>query len=401
MKRAIVIVLDGVGAGALPDAADYGDEGCNTLAGAARGAGALNAPNLQAWGLGNVCPIPGVPPTADPSAWWGIMAERSPAKDSISGHWELAGVIRKQPPMLYPDGFPPAVIERFRALTGMNVLGNVPASGTEIIRRLGGEHLRTGAPIVYTSADSVFQVAAHKRVIPLEELYRLCRVVRDEIMNGKPYNVDRVIARPFDGGRGAFRRTAERRDFAIPPPEPTVLETARREGVRVTGVGKVDDLFAGRGFDEVRRTASNSEGMRTLIALVEQPPARSGTLILMNLLDFDQEYGHRRDARGFRAALEEFDAFVPALTRRLRGGDLVIITADHGCDPAARGTDHTREYVPLLACLAGMERGGSLGVRATFADAGAAVAEFLGVPPPPAGRSFLRDVGNPRHEPSG
>lgn len=392
MTRVTIIILDGVGAGALPDAAAFGDEGANTLLHVAETAGGLELPNLRRLGLGNILPLPGVEAVAAPQAAWGIVAEKSPGKDSTTGHWELAGLIRETPPDYYPGGFPDAVIEKFKKLTGLSPLGNKAASGTEIIKELGEEHLKTGRPIVYTSADSVFQVAAHKGVIPLEDLYRLCRIVREEIMTGSPHNVDRVIARPFEGIPGAFYRTPERKDFSLPPPGPTLLDTAKSEGVHVVGVGKIAQLFAGRGLSESHPTKSNRDGMEKTIELLEKECGDSKMLILVNLIEFDQNFGHRKDAPGFRAALEEFDRFLPDLLAPLGPDDLLVITADHGCDPVTPGTDHTREHVPLLAYRPGLKSPRNLGLRDTFADVAATAAGFLEIPAPPAGTGFLENL---------
>jgi phosphopentomutase len=390
-----VIVLDGVGAGELPDAAEYGDAGSDTLGNTARHFGGLNLPNLQRLGLGNILPMEGVPPAERPGAFFCRMAELSAGKDSTSGHWELAGRVRIEPPALYPDGFPPEVIRVFTAKTGLEPIGNKPASGTAIIEEFGGEHLATGRPIVYTSADSGFQIAAHTDVMAIEELYRICGIVREEIMDGNPWRVDRVIARPFEGSPGAFRRVRARKDLSIPPPYPTLLDLASENGVATLGVGKVDDLFGHRGFSECTHTKSNAEGLSHIKRLLlENRRIDNKILILANLIDFDQEYGHRRDPEGFRAALEEFDAALPGLLDQMNAADFFAITADHGCDPTfARGTDHTREYVPLLAVCGAAGEPRALGTRRSFADLGATLAEFLGLPPKLDGTSFWREMG--------
>lgn len=389
--KVVLIILDGVGIGALPDAPDYGDAGADTLGNLSRARGGLRLPNLQRLGLGNIADIAGVPPAARPEASFGRMAEMSPAKDSTSGHWEIACQTREAPPAVYPDGFPPDVVSMFAEKTRWKLIGNKAASGTAIIDELGAEHLRTGRPIVYTSADSVFQIAAHKDVMPVEELYRVCRVVREEIMNGRPRSVDRVIARPFEGEPGAFRRTRLRRDFSIPPPYPTLLDMARAAGVFVFGIGKVDDLFGGRGFDDCVHTSSNADGIERLrAALLEKRPKDNRMLIFANLIDFDQEHGHRRNEEGFAKALEEFDAALPGLLAGLGPDDMAAATADHGCDPTLkRHTDHTREYVPLLVAGGGAGKSRPLGTRESFADLGASVAAFLGLPPAPRGIPFL------------
>jgi phosphopentomutase len=385
-ERVVLIVLDSVGVGALPDAATYGDEGANTLGNLARVTGGLSLPNLGRLGLGNILPLPGVPPEVHPAGAYGRMAQASPGKDTTTGHWELAGVILRQPFPTYPDGFPAPVIEAFEGAIGRKVLGNLAVSGTEIIQRLGEEHLRTGRPIVYTSADSVFQVAAHEDVVPLEELFWMCKVAR-RILVG-PHGVARVIARPFAGPPGAFQRTPRRRDFSLPPPEPTLLDQLTQAGIPVTGIGKIEDLFAGRGLREAIHTAGNREGMEATRRWL----ARGEGLLFTNLVDYDMLYGHRNDVRGYAAALTDFDEFLPQLVKRLREGDLLLLTADHGCDPTTPGTDHTREYVPLLAAGPRVKGGVGLGTRSTFADVGATAAEWLGGPPLPAGKSFAREI---------
>ncbi|MBE0428343.1 MAG: phosphopentomutase [Thermoleophilia bacterium] len=345
--RCLLITLDGVGAGALPDAEEFGDAGANTLAHVAEEVGGLNLPNLGALGLGNIIPLKGQPPVPRPQALYGRLEERSRGKDTTVGHWELMGVISSRPFPVYPQGFPPEVIDKFINETGRGVLGNKPASGTEIIRELGVEHLKTGDLIVYTSADSVFQVAAHEDAVPVEQLYRYCRIARD-ILTGE-HAVARVIARPFTGGPGSFVRTKKRRDFSLPPPR-TYLNILSEIGVPVHGVGKIFQIYAesGVGFEHTTRT--NAEGIEKSISLLSE--LEEG-LIFTNLVDFDMLWGHRNDAAGFAAGLEEFDAAIPGIIAACRSGDLLIVTADHGCDPLHAGTDHTREYVPLLARLGG------------------------------------------------
>lgn len=385
--RVALIVLDSVGAGALPDAARYGDEGANTLGNLSRAVGGLTLPNLGRLGLGNILPLAGVDPAAHPEGAFGRLAEQSAGKDTTTGHWELAGVILEQPFPVYPEGFPPEVMAPFERAIGRATLGNKAASGTEIIAELGGEHLRTGRPIVYTSADSVFQVAAHEEVIPVEELYRICQVARG-ILAG-PHGVGRVIARPFAGEPGKFYRTSRRRDFSLPPPQPTLLDRLRGAGIPVTGIGKIEDIFAGRGLTRARHTASNQEGMeqtRDWLTGGEEG------LCFTNLVEYDMVYGHRNDTAGYARALTAFDAFLPGLLAGLKEGDLLIMTADHGCDPTTPGTDHTREYVPLLGTGPRVRGGVDLGVRPTFADVGATVAEWLGGPPQPVGTSFARQI---------
>jgi len=387
IKRVVLIILDSVGVGALPDAARYGDEGSDTLGNLARALGGLHLPHLQQLGLGNIHPIPGVTPEPKPLAAYGRMAERSAGKDTTIGHWEIAGVISPQPLPTYPHGFPPALIADYERRIGRRTLGNYPASGTVILGELGAEHMRTGFPIVYTSADSVFQVAAHEEIIPPEELYRICRIAR-EMLTGE-HNVGRVIARPFVGAPGAFQRTDRRRDFSALPSEPTLLQRVIEAGQTVCAVGKVEDIFAGRGISTAVHTHNNMDGVdQTLQAMAQ---AGSG-LIFTNLVDFDMLYGHRNDAVGYAAALQAVDARVPELLHALRADDVLIFTADHGCDPTTPSTDHSREYVPLLVCGALVHGGVDLGTRGTFADVGATIADWLGVPPPRAGQSFVRDV---------
>lgn len=382
-KRAFLIVLDSVGCGALPDAGDFGDEGADTLGHVADAAGGLALPHLGRLGLGNLHRVRGVPPAERPAASWGRMAERSPAKDTTTGHWELAGVANERAFPTFPGGFPPEIVEPFVARTGRAVLGNRAASGTQILDELGAEHLATGKWILYTSADSVFQLAAHTDTVPLEEIYRACAIAR-EILD--PFHVGRVIARPFEGPAGAFRRTYDRRDFAMPPPRPTVLDRLAAAGRAVIGVGKIHDIFAGHGVTESIHTEGNDDGMVRTIEL-----ARRGDdgLVFVNLVDFDSAYGHRNDAPGYAHALEDFDRRLGELLPLLRANDLLLLTADHGCDPTTPGTDHTREHVPLLALLAGGAAGRSLGTRSTFADAGATVAEHFGVEAPSEATSFL------------
>lgn len=373
-RRVVLITLDGVGVGALPDAENYGDAGANTLLHVAEACGGLCLPTLQKLGLGNVAALPGVNPTQAPAAGFGRMQERSAGKDTTTGHWELAGVVQTDPFPTYPHGFPPEIIAAFRRETGLDPLGNVAASGTEILRLLGEEHLRSGRPIVYTSSDSVFQVAAHEEVIPVERLYEICRVARRLL---DPFRVGRVIARPFLGRCAAdFKRTSRRHDFSLPPTAPTVLDFLSSAGLCVYGVGKIRDIFAGRGITDYVYSESNADGMdKTLAALdlVERG------LIFTNLVDFDMLYGHRLDAVGFGRALEAFDRWLPDLLAALGDDDLLLVTADHGCDPTTPGTDHSREYVPLLVWHQGLSAGRDLGERESFADVAATVAEAFGL----------------------
>lgn len=369
-SRIILVVLDSVGIGEMPDAACYGDAGSDTLGNIAQRR-RLRLPNLCALGLANIRPIAGLEPATGPSACYGRCALASPGKDTTTGHWEMAGILLAKPFPLYPNGFPPEVIEAFERHTGRRVLGNCTASGTEIIERLGEEHMRTGSPIVYTSADSVFQIAAHEDVIPLPQLYRMCETARRILR--EPHEAGRVIARPFVGQPGSFRRdSAARHDYAVPPPEGMLLDRLRARGVPVAAIGKISDIFLGRGVTRAVKTRDNTEGMaRTLEAI----RADTDGLVFVNLLDFDMLYGHRNDVEGYAAALEAADAWIPSVLGSLRGGDLLILTADHGNDPTTPGTDHSREYVPLLSYGPGAKRGIDLGTRATLADIGQTVAE--------------------------
>lgn len=371
--RAIVVVLDGVGVGALPDAGAYGDEGAHTLAHTAHSVGGLALPHLAAMGLGHIAAVLGVPPSPAPSSHHGRLTEVSSGKDTITGHWELMGVVTSVPFPTYPTGLPGRLLEEFARQIGRPVLGGQVASGTEIIAELGAEHLRTGCPVVYTSADSVFQIAAHERIVPVDQLYRWCEVAR--AMLQPPDHMARVIARPFAGEPGAFVRTPRRRDYALPPP-PNQLDAVAAAGGEVHGVGKVDDMFAGRAFHTCRHVGGNAEG---IAALMDVLAADFSGVVLANLNDTDSQYGHRNDPRGFAAALEEFDAAMPGLLAALGRNDLLVITADHGCDPTTPSTDHTREYVPVLVREPGCTAGRDLGTRPTLADVGATVADWLGI----------------------
>ncbi|MFS8523237.1 MAG: phosphopentomutase [Gammaproteobacteria bacterium] len=386
--RVALIVLDGVGIGELPDAHKYGDEGSNTLRNTAEAVGGLHMPNMQKLGLGNIDFIPGVPPADEPLACYGRMAERSAGKDTTTGHWEIAGLHLERPFPTYPNGFPDEVIKPFEEAIGRKVLGNKPASGTVIIEELGEEHLRTGRPIVYTSADSVFQIAAHEDVVPVEELYEMCRIAR-EILTGE-HAVGRVIARPFVGRPGSFRRTERRRDFSVAPPRPTLLDRLAEAGIPVFSVGKIMDIFAGRGIAAGRYTKDN---MDTVDGVLERLRTEEGPcLVFANCIDFDMLWGHRNNPEGMAEGLSQFDARVPELMAELRDNDLLIVTADHGIDPTTPSTDHSREYVPLLVYGPGIRRGVALGTRETFADVAATLADFFGVEPPEIGTSFLPEI---------
>lgn len=380
-RRAVILVLDGVGIGAAHDVAAYGDEGSDTLGNLSRAVGGLRVPNLAAAGLGNIAPLEGVPPAAAPRGAWGLMEPRSAGKDSTTGHWEIAGVHLAQPFPTYPAGFPQDVLDEFSRRTGRGVIGNVVGSGTKVLEDFGAEHQATGKWIVYTSADSVFQVAAHEQTVPLEELYAACETARAMLV--APHNPSRVIARPFVGTPGAWVRTKNRRDYSIAPPEDTLLDALLAAGIPRTGVGKVDDLFACRGL-KGGHTSGNPEGIAKILEWLRSGP---DGLLFANLVDFDQAYGHRNDVPGFHQALRDFDAALPDLIAALREDDLLFITADHGNDPTTPSTDHSRENIPLLA-LGAHVRPQSLGARSTFSDLGATVAEWLGVAFRGRGTSF-------------
>ncbi len=386
IDRVILIIIDGFGVGELPDASCYGDRGSDTLGHIASEVG-LKIPHMEKLGIGNIKKIEGITPAKAPLASFGMMAEQSPGKDTTSGHWELMGVILNQPFPTYPKGFPPEIIIPFEKAIGRKILWNRPASGTEIIKKLGQEHLSTGRPIVYTSADSVFQIAAHKDVILLDELYEMCIIARRLLM-GK-HGVARVIARPFIGQSGNFTRTPERRDFSLPPPEETLLDKLSHSGLEVTGLGKVEDIFAGSGLTRAIHTRNNQEGMKQTIRHTKK---RGSGLIFTTLTDFDTLYGHRNNAPGYAKALEEFDSVLPELEEAKHPGDMLIITSDHGCDPTAPSTDHSREYVPLLVWGERVKRGVNLGIRASFADVGNTIAEVFKIKGLPHGESFLDEI---------
>lgn len=384
-RRALVVVLDGVGCGTAPDTEAYGDAGSDTIGNIARAVGGLDLPNLQRLGLGNATEVAGVPPVAHPVGGYGVMLPRSAGKDSTTGHWEIAGLHLERPFPTYPNGFPPSVIEAFVQATGRPVIANCVASGTAVIADFAEEQQRTGAWIVYTSADSVFQVAAHEEWIPLDELYRACEVARQQLV--APHDVSRVIARPFLGAAGGWKRTANRRDYSIQPPGVTLLDVLETAGVPRAGVGKVDDLFAGRGIQS-RHTTDNGEGLAEIHRWLNEAPRG---FCFANLVDFDQQFGHRNDVQGFRGALEAFDQALPSLLASLREDDLLFITADHGNDPTTPSTDHARERVPLLVAGARV-RGGALGTRDTFSDLGATVADWFGQAWRGRGTSFLPEL---------
>lgn len=386
--RIIIVVMDSVGAGALPDAAEYGDLGADTLGNIARCHGGLFLPTLASLGLGCIRLIEGVPPAERALASFGLMAEISKGKDTTTGHWEMAGCPVFQAFPVYPHGFPAEVVAAIETLTGRMVIGNKAASGTEIIAELGAEHMKTGALIVYTSADSVLQIAAHEDIVPVDKLTAIARRIRDEVCRGV-HAVGRVIIRPFVGSPGKFVRTANRRDFSLEPPAPTVLDRLKAAGLKSIGIGKIGDIFADRGFTASYPTKSNDHGMATLQAHVRDE--RGAGLTFANLVEFDSIYGHRNDCRGYARALERLDGQLALLLPLLTDGDLLVVTADHGCDPTVTGTDHTREYVPLIAYARGRP-GRSLGVRSTFADLAATVTENFALEPLPYGTSFLGEI---------
>jgi phosphopentomutase len=386
-ERITVIVLDGVGVGATPDAAEYGDEGSNSIGNVARVLGGITLPNMGELGLGNIIDILGVPPTDTPQGGYGKMQPMSAGKDTTSGHWEMMGIYLPNPSPTYPHGFPEEIISAFEDQIGRETLANYPASGTEIIKELGEEHIRTGKPIVYTSADSVFQIAAHEEVIPLEELYRMSLIAR-EILKGE-HAVGRVIARPFVGSDAEdFKRTSNRRDFSHTPESDTVLDKLYQAGLDVWSVGKIDDIFAHRGITRKNHSHGNEESLLTTLNLLEES---FHGLMFVNLIEFDMIFGHRNDPQGYYGALKLFDDAIPEIQKRLTENDLVIVSADHGVDPTTESTDHSREYVPLLA-FGPRVRGVNLGTRSSFADIGTTITENFMLEPPEIGTSFLSDL---------
>ncbi len=381
-RRFLVLVADSAGCGEMPDAREYGDEGSDTIGNTSRAAGGLQLPVLGRMGLGHVTSVAGVPPDPRPAGFHGRMAERSHGKDTITGHWEMMGIVLREGLALFPDGFPPEIVEPFVKAAGVpGILGNEAASGTVIIQELGEEHQRTGKPIVYTSGDSVFQIAAHEETVPLERLYAWCLAAR-RILD--PWRVARVIARPFVGTPGRYVRTYHRKDFSIATPGPTVLEKLVESKVPVIGVGKIPDIFDRKGITEEIHTEGNADGLARTEALLERV---DHGLVFVNLVDFDMLYGHRNDPAGYARALEEMDRALPRILGKLRPGEICALTADHGCDPTTPSTDHSREYVPLLVHAPG-RGGGPLGTRGSFADLGATVSEFFGLRPE-VGTSFL------------
>lgn len=384
-ERICLIVLDSVGIGELPDAKQFGDSGAHTLGHIAEKVSGFALPNLQQMGLGSIADIKGIPATDSPEGYYGKMAEVSVGKDTMTGHWELMGLRITTPFNVFPDGFPEKLISQFEQETGRKVIGNKPASGTEILDELGEEQMKTGAWIVYTSADSVFQLAAHEDIIPLEELYRACKIARRLTMQDE-FAVGRVIARPYLGEPGAFKRTPNRHDYAVKPPAPTVMNHLKDAGLDVIAIGKINDIFDGEGVTKATSTKSNLDGIQKTIEVLG---SSFKGLAFTNLVDFDSLFGHRRDPEGYGRSLEEFDAYVPQLKAGLGPKDLLILTADHGNDPVHPGTDHTREYVPILLYSPSFQSPASLGIRGTFADLGATIADNFGVSATDQGESFL------------
>lgn len=387
-KRIFVIVMDSVGIGEAPDADLFGDKGADTLGHIAEKMNGLNMPTLAKLGLGNIREIQGIEKAQQPLAYYTKMKEASTGKDTMTGHWEIMGLNISTPFRVFPDGFPELLVNELEAKMGRGIIGNVPASGTEIIERLGEEHMKTGALIVYTSADSVLQIAAHEDIVPIEELYKICEIAR-EVTMADEFKVGRVIARPFTGEPGNFKRTPNRHDYALKPFDRTVMDELKDSGYDVLAIGKISDIFDGEGVTESLRTVSNMDGMDKLIQTVEQD---FKGLSFLNLVDFDALYGHRRDPEGYGKALEEFDARMPEVLDKLKEDDLLIITADHGNDPVHEGTDHTREYVPLLVYSKRFTEGAELPVRDTFADIGATVAANFDVKMPAFGKNILGDL---------
>lgn len=384
-KRIGVIVLDSVGIGELPDADKFGDKGSHTLGHIAERVSKLTLPNMQRLGLGNIAALQGIEPAEKPQAYYGKMNEVSVGKDTMTGHWELMGLKVMIPFKVYPDGFPPELIQKFEELTGRKVIGNKPASGTEILDELGEEQMKTGAWIVYTSADSVFQIAAHEDIIPLEELYKACKIARELTLQDE-FAVGRVIARPYVGQPGAFKRTPNRHDYALKPPEATVLNHIKDAGYEIIAIGKINDIFSGEGITKATPTKSNLDGIHKTIEVLSEDFTG---MAFTNLVDFDSLYGHRRDPEGYADALMEFDEHVPELLSKIGQDDLLVLTADHGNDPIHSGTDHTREYVPILLYSPSFKQTGSIGVRQTYSDLAATIAENFGVASTGNGTSFL------------
>lgn len=386
-KRVILIVLDSVGIGELPDAALYGDEGSDTLGNIARKLGGLRLPNMSALGLGDIEGVDQIEKVSLPNGAYGRCMEVSPGKDTTTGHWEIAGIQLDKAFPTYPDGFPEDVVKEFESLIGTRILANRPASGTAIIQELGDEHVKTGYPIVYTSADSVFQIAAHEDVIPLEKLYEMCTLARN-MLKGK-HAVGRVIARPFTGQSGNYKRTTNRRDFSLEPIKPTLLNYIEKAGMDVCAVGKIEDIFSGSGINKAVHTKSNMEGVDQTL---EYMKADTKGIIFTNLVDFDMLYGHRNNVEGYGRALEEFDNRLPEIMEAMGKEDVLMITADHGCDPTTPSTDHSREYIPILIYGNDIKHGINLGTRKSYSDIGKTIAELLGIEAPIAGESFAKHM---------
>ena len=387
MKRAIMIVMDSVGIGELPDAQVYGDEGSNTLGNIALQAENFKLPNLERLGLGNIAPIRGVEAQDEAAGCFGKMAEKSSGKDTTTGHWEISGLVLEKPFPTYPKGFPDEILKAFEEAIGTKTIGNEVASGTEIIKKLGEEHIKTGYPIIYTSADSVFQIAAHEEIVPIERLYKMCTIARGMLTGD--HAVGRVIARPFAGEPGSFKRTERRRDFSLDPIGKTILDYTVEKGYKVKAVGKIEDIFNRRGITDAVHTHDNMDGVdRTLDYMKEDFEG----ILFTNLVDFDMVFGHRNDVKGYADALMKLDARIPEILGALKEDDLLIILADHGCDPTTPSTDHSREYVPLIVYGNKFKRNVNLGVRQTFADVAATIAEYLDVQAPSNGTSFLQNI---------
>jgi phosphopentomutase len=387
VKKVVLIILDSLGVGALPDADKYGDEGSNTLLHVAQAVGGLNIPNLEKLGLGKIIEVPNLKKDIAARGAFGKMKEQSAGKDTTTGHWEIMGIIMDKPFPTYPNGFPDEVIQPFEKRIGKKVLGNKVASGTKIIEELGKIHIETGRPIVYTSADSVFQIAAHEEVIPVEKLYEYCEIAR-EILKG-PHAVGRVIARPFVGEPGNFKRTANRHDFSLSPIKTTVLDLIKKKKLSVTGIGKIGDIFAKRGLTEIIHTKNNMDGVDKTIVTMKK---KQQGLIFTNLVDYDQRYGHRNDPEGYAKAIKDFDERLPEIIESLHDNDVLIISADHGCDPTTDSTDHSREYVPLMIYGNPIKSDVDVGVRETFADLGATIADLLKCEYPASGTSMVEQI---------
>lgn len=387
MNRVIWIVLDSVGMGAMPDAHLYGDEGTNTIAHVYKHNNGLTLPNLTELGLGNIEGMVDLEKCSEPKAVYARLAELSKGKDTTTGHWEMIGIHTEVPFPTYPDGFPKEIMDAFEEKIGTKTIGNYAASGTAILDELGEEHMKTGCPIIYTSADSVFQIAAHEDIIPLERLYEMCEIAR-KLLTGE-HEVSRVIARPFVGQPGAFTRTPNRHDYAVMPPSDNLLVYAKEKGLDVIGVGKISDIFAGQGITKATHTKSNEDGIKQTIALIKE---ESHGLIFTNLVDFDMKWGHRNDPENYGKGLEEFDRYLPEIIEAMKADDLLIITADHGCDPTTPGTDHTREHVPLIVFNKKLNKGINLGTRESFADIGQTISEIFDLPKLNIGKSFYSQI---------